>query len=251
MKITFNAIHRSLTEDERLVPRPAARELPDWKADIPVKVAKGEKTGKSVRACPGIDDYLHLGYIIPLWTDVRLTRIRVNQFGQSSADPNGNKIHWKTGYGSPPFEFHPQEQVQGAEPLEPPVGLTDLIKPLCPWFVVTPPGWSVLILPLQFHERKRKVPLQPLPGVINTDHWHQINTACKWVDVEPVMDMKAGTPFMHLIPFRRSKKLEQEIRFVRDQMEWENLKGFQSDFTGSYRRQQKNAEKARPSDEEE
>jgi hypothetical protein len=243
--IKFNALHRSLMDDERLRPKPVGNVMPEWKREIDVKVVKEIDTGRSARACPALDDYLHLGYVIPLWTDIRLTRITIDQQGRVTPDPNGTRIHWKVAAGAPPLEMHTLDQVKGAEPLEPPFNINDIIKPLCPWFVETPPGWSILILPLVMHEKRKKIPLQPIPGVVNTDHWHQINTPCFWENVEPIMDLKAGTPFMHVIPFRRNESLKPEFGVIDTQLEWDQLKGFLNDFDGGYRRQQKNADKAR------
>ena len=59
------------------------------------------------------------------------------------------------------------------------------------------------------------------------------------------MDLKAGTPFMHVIPFRRNESLKPEFGVIDTQLEWDQLKGFLNDFDGGYRRQQKNADKAR------
>lgn len=244
MKIEFYAIHRTMIEDDRIKPKPVSKVAPDWKSKLPVHVTKGNDKGKTVRACPGIDDYLHLGYVIPLWADVILTRVRMDGAGRMAPDPNGRKIHCRTAYGAPPFEFHAIEQVKGAEPFEPIVPMDQLVKPQCPWFIKTPPGWSVLVLPMYYHENQRKMPIQPLPGIINTDFWHQINTACKWEYLEPVMEIKAGTPLMHVIPFRRDDALDVEFDVIVDQPKWLELRGFQSDLTGAYRRQQKNFEKS-------
>ena len=244
MKIQFNAIHRALAQDDRTRPKRISQIPPGWKSGLPVHVSKDSQSGKTVRACPGIDDFLHLGYIIPLWTDVILTRVSVDTMGRMKADPNGRKVHCQTAYGTPPFEFHAIEQVKGAEPFEPVVPMDQLVKPSCPWFIRTPPFWSVLILPMYYNAKKIKTPIQPLPGILNTDHWHQMNTACKWDDIAPVMEMKAGTPFMHVIPFRRNETLEEEITFIDNERDWQELRGFQSDMTGSYRRQQRNFEKA-------
>ena len=129
MKIEFYAVHRVLIEDERTRPRRISEVAPDWKSKIPVHVTKGVHSGKTVRACPGIDDFLYLGFMIPLWSDVILTRVTIDSMGRMAPDPNGNKIHCRTGFGAPPFEFHAIEQVEGAEPFEPVVPIDQLPKP--------------------------------------------------------------------------------------------------------------------------
>ena len=243
MPITFNVQSKSLIEDDRLRPRLATEVMPDWKRDIPGQVEKELQKGNTVRTCPAIHDYLHLGYVIPLWTDVVVERVSLGANRQAVRDPKGKMISWRTAHAAFPLEQHGRDQVEGVEMLEPPDGLPLVVKPICPWLVETPPGWSILVLPLSMHEEKNKLPLIPIPGVINTDHWHQIHTPCRWERADPVIQLKAGTPFMHIIPFRRTESLKAEFKVIEEQARLANLAGVLSDFSGGYRRQQKNSEK--------
>ena len=243
MPITFNVQSKSLIEDDRLRPRLATEVMPDWKRDIPGQVEKELQKGNTVRTCPAIHDYLHLGYVIPLWTDVVVERVSLGANRQAVRDPKGKMISWRTAHAAFPLEQHGRDQVEGVEMLEPPDGLPLVVKPICPWLVETPPGWSILVLPLSMHEEKNKLPLIPIPGVINTDHWHQIHTPCRWERADPVIQLKAGTPFMHVIPFRRTESLKVEFKVIEEQARLANLAGVLSDFSGGYRRQQKNSEK--------
>lgn len=241
--ISFNVQSRILIDDPRLCPKPASEVLPEWNQQIPAKAEKAGKEGRTARTCPAMYDFLHLGYIIPLWTDIRLERVSVDSRGRVVSDPNGAYIRWQTAHAAFPIEFHGPEQIDGAEPLQPPANIKQVVKPICPWLVETPPGWSILVQPLYLHERHRKLPLQPLPGVINTDHWHQIHAPCRWDNVEPVMQLRAGTPFMHIIPIRRHEALEPEFNLITEDARLANLAGTLSDFSGGYRRQQKIADK--------
>ncbi len=243
MPITFNVQSKSLIEDDRLRPRPAVDVMPDWKKEIPGQIKRELEQGNTVRTCPAIHDYLHLGFVIPLWTDVIVERVSRAGNGQAIKDPKGKLISWRTAHGAFPLEQHGRDQVEGVEPLEPPDGLPLVIKPICPWLVETPPGWSILVLPLNLHEEKNRLPLQPIPGVVNTDHWHQIHSPCRWERADSVIHMKAGTPFMHIVPFRRTERLEPEFKVIEEQARLANLAGVLSDFSGGYRRQQKNSEK--------
>ncbi|MEL7487980.1 MAG: DUF6065 family protein [Pseudomonadota bacterium] len=245
MSIVFNVQAQILIDDDRLRPKPAHEVLPDWKKTGPAKIEDNLVQGRTVRTCPALHDYLHLGYVIPLWTDVRLERVSVDPQGRGVRDPNGAYVHWQTAHAAFPIEFHGGEQVEGAEPLKPPFNLKQVVKPICPWLVETPPGWSVLVLPLALHETQHKLPLEPLPGVINTDHWHQMHTPCRWMNVEPTMTMRAGAPFMHVIPFRRDESLAAEFKLITEQARLANLAGVLNDFSGGYRRQQKVADDKR------
>lgn len=242
MTIVFNVQSQILIDDERLRPKPAHEVLPDWKGELPTKVEADLVQGRTARTCPAMHDYLHLGYVIPLWSDLRLERVSVDAQGRGVRDPNGKYVHWQSAHAAFPVEFHGRDQVAGAEPLQPPFDIQQVVKPICPWLIETPPGWSILVLPLSLHEGSRKVPIEPLPGVINTDHWHQIHAPCRWVDVAPSMTLRAGTPFMHVIPFRRDDALKPEFKLISEQARLANLAGVLSDFSGGYRRQQKVAE---------
>jgi len=240
--ISFNVRQSVLVDDARLRPKPAAEVLPDWKTSIPAKAQKELESGQTARACPALHDYLHLGYVLPLWTDIAIQRISLDANGRAREDPDGDQLRWRTPSPAFPLEFHAYEQVEGAEPLEPPCNIQKVVKPLCPWLVEPPPGWSILVLPLILHEERRKLPLQPIPGIINTDHWHQIHTPCRWQNVQTRMMLRAGTPFMHIIPIPRHEALEPEFNVITDQARIDNLVGALTDFGGSYRRQQRVAE---------
>ncbi len=250
MTIVFNVQSQTLIDDDRLRPKPAHEVLPNWKTELPAKAVADLVHYRTARTCPAVHDYLHLGYVIPLWADIRLERVTMDASGRARLDPNGKHIHWQSSHAAFPVEFHGVDQVKGAKPLEPPFDIQQNVKPICPWLVETPPGWSILVLPLVMHETQRKLPIQPLPGVINTDHWHQIHAPCGWANVEPVMTMRAGTPFMHIIPFRRDESLKAEFKLITEQARLANLAGVLPDFSGSYRRQEKMADKARKTNTE-
>ncbi len=249
MAITFNVQSQILIDDERLCPKPAHEVLPDWRRELPARLEAEMRQGRSARSCPALQDYLHLGYVIPLWSDLKLERMSMDASGRGYRDPKGKLIHWQSAHAAFPVEFHDAAQVKGAAPLEPPHGIEKVVKPICPWLVETPPGWSVLIMPLILHEDTRKLPIEPLPGVVNTDHWHQIHAPCRWTRVEQTMTLRAGTPFMHLIPFRRDESLQAEFKLITEQARLANLAGVLNDFSGGYRRQQKVADEKRNSDD--
>lgn len=251
MIISFNVQSQTLIDDTRLRPRPAVEVLPDWKSALPAKVEQGLVSGRSARTCPAMHDFLHLGYVVPLWSDFRIERVSVDAQNRAYRDPNGQLIFWQSAHAAFPIEFHAREQVEGAAPLEPLYGIKKVVKPICPWLIETPPGWSILVLPLYLHEEAGKLPIEPLPGVVNTDHWHQVHAPCRWTNVQPTMTLKSGTPFMHVIPFRRDEALAPEFKLISEQARLANLAGVLTEFSGSYRRQQKVADDKRRTQEDE
>ncbi|MEO0614087.1 MAG: hypothetical protein AAFY83_12320 [Pseudomonadota bacterium] len=252
MTIVFNVQSKILMDDPRLKPKPAGEMLPAWKTSIAGRLEKGLEQGGTVRACPAIHDYLHLGYSIPLWTDVLVERVSVGLNGQPVRDAKGTKLSWRTAHAAFPLEHHGIDQVKGVTPLEPPDGMPLVIKPICPWLIETPPGWSILVLPFSLHEEGETLPLEPIIGVVNTDHWHQVHAPCRWKSDGASVKMKAGTPFMHIIPFRRDDALTAEFKLIEEDARLANLAGVLNDFSGSYRKQQKvHDNKRRPPQDQE
>jgi hypothetical protein len=85
-----------------------------------------------------------------------------------------------------------------------------IFKAVSPWNIITPPGWSVLQLPLFYHFNKD---WSVLPGVIDTDIHHEINQQVLYHGDGKEIEIKMGDPFVLYIPFKRSNKLKPEVRY--------------------------------------
>lgn len=178
--------------DERIQPIDNFLHFPDW-----FKNLDAEK--QNLKRCQGTQDYLTGGMTLRLPCDVR---IRLNPVG------NG----WEARYDT-------QEQIPGLAvegfgyEQTGPIPATDgrkvksgnWIKIINPWEIKTAPGWSSMILPVLW-EQKREWSL--MPAVVHTDFYHHMN----WVlniftdDEEFVIPM--GTPIAHVVTFPRTVKSE-------------------------------------------
>jgi hypothetical protein len=73
------------------------------------------------------------------------------------------------------------------------------VKLDCPWAIHTKPGYSLMWLPMLYHDKN----YQALPGIIDTDlilNRNPINIMLK----EPVTTLiKMGEPLVQIIPFKR------------------------------------------------
>ncbi len=85
-----------------------------------------------------------------------------------------------------------------------------LFKAICPWRIITPPGWSVLQLPLFYHFNRE---WSVLPGVIDTDIHNEINQQVLYHGSGKVVSIKQGDPFVLYVPFQRSAKLDPKISY--------------------------------------
>jgi len=191
-KIQFISTIEGLETIEECLPRPAKYFIPKWFKDIPSK-----EIG-TVKDCPSFPDYFSQGYILPMWTDVKMKfENKVPKFQLSakrfSFDIHGNNqmLDYKTAIFN---------GVEGQF----------VFKANCPWRIITPSGWSVLQLPLFYHFNQE---WSVLPGVIDTDIHSEINQQILYHGDGKEVTIKCGDPFVLYIPFKRSDKLKHEVRY--------------------------------------
>jgi len=189
-KIQFISTVEGLESIEECLPRPAKYFIPKWFKDIP------SENPMSVKVCPSFPDYFSQGYIIPMWSDVML-------------DQKENEFIWKTSTNVFNWDFHGNEQfLDYTKANFNGVDGQFVFKANCPWRIITPPGWSVLQLPLFYHFNQE---WSVMPGVIDTDVHHEINQQVLYHGKGKNILIKSGDPFVLYIPFKRSSKLKHEI----------------------------------------
>ena len=193
-KIQFISTVEGLESVEECLPRPAKHFIPKWFKDIP------SKTGDvvTVKNCPSFPDYFSQGYIIPMWSDVKM------KFENEFANFELSATRFT-------FDVHNNKQMldykkanfNGVEG-------QFVFKADCPWRIITPPGWSVLQLPLFYHFNQE---WSVLPGVIDTDIHSEINQQILYHGNGREVTINCGDPLVLYIPFKRSNRLEQEVRY--------------------------------------
>jgi hypothetical protein len=230
-KIQFISTIEGLEEIQECRPKPAKHFIPKWFKDIP---AHNDMT---VKQCPSFPDYFSLGYIVPMWVDSRLTY-----------DDKNNSWFWETSSSLFKYEVHSNKQM--IEYVTPNFNGVDgqfIFKANCPWRVITPPGWSVLQLPLFYHFNQE---WSVLPGVIDTDIHTEINQQILYHGNGKLIDIKRGDPFVLYVPFKRdSAYLEEEIRYQNESdIKIFNLQDlrFSTKFSpnGQYRKLQRDRDKS-------
>jgi len=230
--ITFKTQEPALID--LVPPVPAAQAIPEWfqnlRMDLPRPDHKpfpviGQIVKKwsshTIKKCPAVVDYFAQGYIIPMWAD-----ILVQRYGQEfSFETNGLES-----IGSV-IEFHDEKQFSTY-----PFKRNDYrraVKFTSPWFFHTPPGWSTLFLQPQLHPQRN---FTLFPGIVETDSFHQVNFPGVWHTEGDIM-LQRDYPFLHVIPFKRSKtnlKVEEfsELDYKKNNMESYTLR---SKMTAGYR----------------
>jgi hypothetical protein len=167
----------------------------------------------SIHRCAGVFDYLRQGVTVPLWTDVDFR-------------PDQNNQDWEWSIAQ--YVDRPQVNIQASSLQSPmfqnvPFGFdstgscpvtsvrklqqASYPKLATPWAVITPPGWSVLLMPLVYEPNPNYT---VLPGIVNTDYYHIVNVLMNITTDQP-FSIKYGTPMIHLIPFKRDSDFAEII----------------------------------------
>ena len=226
-KIQFISTIEGLETIEECLPRPAKHFIPKWFKDIP------NFPKDTVKACPSFPDYFSQGYIIPMWVDAKLKASEDSWSWETSI----NKVDWGT-HANEQFLNYAKATFNGSEG-------QFVFKAICPWRIITPPGWSVLQLPLFYHFNQE---WSVMPGVIDTDIHHEINQQVLYHGDGKEVIIKSGDPFVLYVPFKRSNRLNHEIKYQTSEeykrFEINLFKVKKSFFpNGSYRKMQRERDK--------
>ena len=201
--IQFVSTVPGLSEVDESRPKPTQKFIPEWWKKTPLLSHPMEsyfdkEIVNTVRGCPSFPDYFSQGYVVPMWTDSVLRY-----------DKKTNEWNWLTKNKNFDWELHPNQQLG---PHMVPTSLGKLgyavFKAICPWRLITPPGYSVWQLPM-FYELNQDFTV--LPGVIRSDGWSHINQQVLLHTDKEELFIKRGTPLAQYIPFKRSS-FDLEVR---------------------------------------
>lgn len=137
----------------------------------------------TVRKCPAVLDVVCMGYILPMWTDVKL--MKTSQGVAWIGDVNG-KFHGLHQIGMYPFQ---------------PDDYKGVVHFFNPWEIITPEGYSVMITAPYYDAHPN---IKPLPGVIDTDVYHEAHINMIFnAPYDTPIEIKKGTPIAQVVPFKR------------------------------------------------
>ena len=230
--ITFKTMIHGLSEVAP--PVPASQMIPEWFQKLSMDIEMPDRkpfpimgpivkkfNQHTIKKCPAVVDYFSEGYIIPMWAD-----LLVQRYNQD--------FHWESHLMDemPNFiEFHNEKQFEGYHFKR--NDYRTAVKFTSPWFFYTPKGWSTLFLQPLLHPNNDYT---LFPGIVETDSFHQVNFPSIW-HAEGDRIIKRGAPFLHVIPFKRSKtnlKLQMFTDKDYDDHKSESFR-LRSKMTGGYR----------------
>lgn len=188
--------------EETLPPVPASEFWPEWFRQQKPK-NEYEHAWATVRSCPGILDMLNMGYIIPLWCDYKLTKIKASVgegVGEIINAETPRSLHQN---GQPLFSaaYHPHEQIDNYPFKED--QWKGSFKWMNPWEIKTPKGYSSLVIAPFYHRQDH---LEVLTGSIDTDVYHELHINSFFeskVDEEVLFER--GMPLCQIIPYKREE----------------------------------------------
>lgn len=225
--IKFISTIKGLENIDLISPKPSIKYVPSWWKNMPTEhgassVSDGTISVGNVKNCPSFPDYFSNGFTVPMWCDTKLIYHKET-----------DKFSWLVSNQQFSWEVHGHSQFLNLSPHKY-LGRNGkfVFKALSPWKIITPPGWSVLQLPMFYHfDNKFTV----LPGIIDSDIHHEINQQVVILEESEEIFIPAGTPFVQYIPFKR-ENLSLEVKSPNEQefeqIETQRLK-FWSKFAGS------------------
>jgi hypothetical protein len=201
LKMTFVCDSPGLTSIPECLPQPMQKFVPNWWKNIPYSFESDSSEYKdspavhnipTVKACPSYPDYFSQGYVLPMWCDTILKYDEdTKTWGVKVSDPS---FSWEI-HTSKQFTYYKKPIYQGNT-------ASIIFKTISPWKIITPPGVSILQLPV-FYEFNSDFSV--LPGIIKTDIFHQANHTVLFHSSKKEIYIERGTPFVHYIPFVREK----------------------------------------------
>jgi hypothetical protein len=231
--IEFVSLIPHLSELEDVRPQPVRNFIPKWWKDMPAHHAVDTAYPEmpTVKSCPGIRDLFTKGFVIPMWADTTIKFNSETGEWQWRCGQEGSPYHIKYFNPMQLMQYAPEVNIQGAV-------ATAAFQFQSPWRIITPPGYSVLQLPMFYHFNKD---FSILPGIVDTDVYNIFNNEFLYFGNSKEIFIKRGTPLVHIFPFKRSD-LELEVRDANEK-DFADIKKHSLDmastFRGRYQQHQK------------
>lgn len=229
--IEFVSIIEGLDLIDEVLPKPSNKYIPDWWRSIPTEMSIGRA---SVRQCPSFPDFFSSGYVVPMWMDSLI------QYDESTESWNTKSSHFVAdwaGHGNDQMIDYVRPSLQGKS-------ANFVFKANSPWRIITPPGYSVLQLPMFYHFNRE---WSVMPGIVDTDIYHDVNQQVLYHGEGKEIFIKRGEPLAMYLPFER-KKFMMQTRYQTEKDRAKFVKNTLDVFTkflgqGSYRSLQRERDK--------
>lgn len=180
----------------------------DWSISTPVMAAKDFKSKwmkeqpkeTSIVNCPGIHDFLTSGYIISLPVDYKI----LSNSAGTAIIPQSHPIDPLPRHMVPTSEdkLNP-EMIRGFIANKVDKVKVEVCKISLPWHIQTPKGYSVIALPCMY-QADYLDNIHIYGGIVDTDVYFNMSLIFS-VKKPGEYTLPAGTPVLHIIPFKREE----------------------------------------------
>ena len=216
--ISIGEYYKNVIEDK---PSPATQWVPSWwkkmepYVDGKIKIS-GNVTSATGKKCMPMLDAMTAGYIVPLWTDIMVTK-----------NANGHSVSWKT--KEPVFGVHDPRQSDGVSH---PLGYSSsAFKYHNPWVIKTSSGWSSLIShPMGYHD----LPFRMIPGLVDTDKYPQDINPVFWIKEDFEGIIEKGTPMFQVVPIKREPWVSKFESYTSEQHMYSQEKNIAKTIVNNY-----------------
>lgn len=188
--------------------QPASKFLPQEYRDLPAGKACpfdtfNEATILTLKMCPAVTNWLNAGYVIPAWADMEFI------FTDTSFEFKTSNLDYQT-------KIHPEVQFLNMMDR---FNFRQDVKIDSPWHIKTAPGYSMMWLPLWFHNSN----YQAVPAIVDGDIVPNHNPINLMFHERKSTTIKMGDPLVQIIPFKR-----ENITAVTREYSWQDQKRMQS-----------------------
>jgi hypothetical protein len=205
---------------------PAKKFLPDWYKKLPTSFSKIvpnslgiEVEQSTIRRCPGVNNLFGSGFMIPLWSDLKIKSTETEWKHVFSFEPDGTGIesHPKTQYG-PVFDLYFHLKIQSPWMFKEKTGVH---------FTWLQPTWNLV-------NHMQELVIVPAVTEFKYQNATNINLFIPKNDNE--IFIKAGTPLVHLIPLSEDQIIIKNHLVSRDEyVKIAHSRGPALTFTNKYR----------------
>lgn len=211
-------------------PVPAKKMIPEWYKEIPAYnidenllndaqflVENDIVTGKTVKACMPVQDYLTSGYILRNHSQILITpKIEAKQAIHITDETDIVKnFWWKAASEAGDLGYHGYRQC----PVKIGGVKNNYFKFSNPWKIRVPKGYSCLFYQPQFFFEER---FQLFPGIVDCDEFDGAVLFPGIIKTRESFYVNPGDPLMLVFPFKRDD-WNMETKLVSDE-EWKKKK---------------------------
>jgi len=192
--IKFGPVRDDFVGFDEILPQPASNHPPKWLKEMPNHMTNGDPNtellrqldSSTVKRCPSFRDIYKYGIVIPAPCDIYINITH-------------NEWEWRTPSNIIELEYHSDFQFKDYYPDKRIKGVFKIKYPL---MAITPPGWSIMQIPLLWHHNPDWYFAW---GILDSDQYHDLNPQLIITSEERELLIRQGEPLFYYYPIKREE----------------------------------------------